>query len=219
MERVVTVNAGLEAFVTRAAQELGIEVDIKSASYSSLEEDYLALTSICSGLIQTALYPTIHVKKYRGREVITPAKFNEELLREIQRVVNERTKLNKQDGVTTYRFNTNGDFLESVDAISTESIWSLEYSITSIFENSARSAHRLPLGRTELTSSNWMVMKFDAPKDLDMKRPFMHLFAHEPGYRINKASSHLGYVALADGIKQFEKLAHAVDYLEGVINE
>jgi hypothetical protein len=62
-------------------------------------------------------------------------------------------------------------------------------------------------------------MNFDAPHNLDMQQPFKHLFAHEPGYRIVKATSHYGYVALQDCEDLFKKVAHAVDYLEGVVNE
>jgi hypothetical protein len=88
-----------------------------------------------------------------------------------------------------------------------------------VFENAVRSANQLPLGRTELLTQDFLVINFDAPRNLDMTAPFLHLFAHEPGYRIVKAASHSGYVALAGENNLFEKVCHAVDYLEGVINE
>jgi hypothetical protein len=105
------------------------------------------------------------------------------------------------------------------EGLGEEVLWSVTFSITSVFENALRAAHKLPLGSPEQLEVNWIFARFDAPQHLDMQTPYLHLFAHEPRYRIRKLSSHSGYVALSNSSNLEEEVIHAIDYLEGVINE
>jgi hypothetical protein len=213
------VEVGVAPFVTRAAESLGLEVHLDPQTTSIPNDEHLAVVAINSAQTQLAMYPAISVAKLRNRVVVKPAQVNDELLKNMQIAVNERAKSSNQSGAATYRFTLDGELIEVSSVISIDSIWSLEYAQTSIFENAVRSANQLPLGKTELLTQDFLMINFDAPRNLDMTSPFLHLFAHEPGYRIVKAASHSGYVALAGENNLFEKVSHAVDYLEGVINE
>jgi hypothetical protein len=184
-----------------------------------LGDDHLVVVAISSARTQFASYPAIRVSTHRNRTAISPSESSEELLKNLQILVNERVRIDELNGVATFLFSLDGELIQVRDQIGIESIWSLEYASTSVFENAIRAAKALPLGITDLINQRWLVMNFDAPRELDMTQPFLHLFAHEPGYRINKSSSHLGYVALQGDKELFEKVSHAVDYLEGVINE
>lgn len=219
MRHRIKVEIGVAAFIARAAESLGLEVRLDQQTTSIPNDEHLAVVAINSAQTQLATYPAISVAKLRNRVVVKPAQATDELLKNIQIAVNERAKSSNQSGVATYRFTLNGKLIEVSDVISIDSIWSLEYAQTSVFENAVRSANQLPLGKTELLNQNFLVMNFDVSQNLDMTAPFLHLFAHEPGYRIVKSSSHSGYVALSGETKLFEKVSHAVDYLEGVINE
>jgi hypothetical protein len=105
------------------------------------------------------------------------------------------------------------------EGLGEEVLWSVTFSITSVLENALRASHKLPLGSPEQIEINWTIGRFDAPQHLDMQTPYLHLFAHEPRYRIRKLSSHSGYVALSNSSNLEEEVIHAIDYLEGVINE
>ena len=219
MSHRIKVEMEVAAFISRAAESLGLEVHLDYQTTSIPRDEHLAIVAINSARTQLATYPAISVAKFRNRIVVKPTNANQELLMKLQIVVNERAKSSNQSGVATYRFTLNGEFIKVSDVISIDSIWSMEYAYTSVFENAVRSANQLPLGKTELLTQKFLVMNFDVPRNLDMTEPFLHLFAHEPGYRIIKATSHTGYVALQGNTDLFEKVSHAVDYLEGVINE
>lgn len=219
MRQPVKVEVGVTAFIARAAESLGLDVLFDPQTTSIPSDEHLAIVAINSAQTQLATYPAISVAKFRNRVVVKPTQVGDELLKKLQIQVNERAKSSNQSGVATYRFTFDGELIDISDVISIDSAWSLEYVHTSVFENAVRSANQLPLGKTELLTQKFLLMNFDVPRNLDMTEPFLHLFAHEPGYRIVKATSHAGYVALQGDKDLFEKVSHAVDYLEGVINE
>jgi len=219
MSHRIKVDMDVAAFISRAAESLGLEVHLDPQTISIPGDEHLAIVAINSARTQLATYPAISVAKFRNRVVTKPTQANEELLKKLQILVNERAKSTNQTGVATYRFTLGGEFIEVSDVISVDSTWSMEYAHTSVFENAVRSANELPLGRTELVTQEFLVMNFDVPLNLDMTEPFRHLFAHEPGYRIVKATSHTGYVALQGDRDLLQKISHAINYLEGVINE
>jgi phosphoribosylaminoimidazole carboxylase (NCAIR synthetase) len=219
MSHRIKVEMEVAALISRAAESLGLEVHLDYQTTSIPSDEHLAIVAINSARTQLATYPAISVAKFRNRIVVKPTKANQELLMKLQIVVNERAKSSNQSGVATYRFTPNGEFIEVSDVISIDSVWSMEYAYTSVFENAVRSANQLPLGKTEFLTQDFLVMNFDVPRNLGMTEPFLHLYAREPGYRIVKATSHTGYVALQGDGDLFEQVSHAVDYLEGVINE
>jgi hypothetical protein len=219
MEAQITLTTGLEEFLVRSARDLGIEINFKTESIRAAHNNYLAIVTVKSASTQLAMYPAVEVTNYRDRLAIKPAELDYIFLESLLIQVNLSAKNSSDDGASTYIFSLAGELIEVFQSISIESLWSLEFACTSIFENAVRAAHQLPLGKPDLKCKNWLVMNFDAPRNLDMKQPFKHLFAHEPGYRIVKAASHSGYIALQDSEDIFKKVSHAVDYLEGAISE
>lgn len=219
MRHPIKVEVGVAPFISRAAESLGLEVRLDPKTSAIPSDEHFAIVAVNSAQTQLATYPAISVAKFRNRVVMKPTQSSEEFLKKLQIEVNERAKSSNQTGVATYRFTLSGELIDISSVISIDSLWSLEFAPTSVFENAVRSANQLPLGKTELLSKEFLVINFDAPQSLDMQQPFLHLFAHEPGYRIVKATSHTGYVALQGDKNLFEKVSHAVDYLEGVINE
>lgn len=219
MRHPIKVEVGVAPFISRAAESLGLEVRLDPKTSAIPSDEHFAIVAVNSAQTQLATYPAISVAKFRNRVVMKPTQSSEEFLKKLQIEVNERAKSSNQTGVATYRFTLSGELIDISSVISIDSLWSLEFAPTSVFENAVRSANQLPLGKTELLSKEFLVINFDAPQNLDMQQPFLHLFAHEPGYRIVKATSHTGYVALQGDKNLFEKVSHAVDYLEGVINE
>lgn len=219
MASKVKIEREVIPYFERAAAELGIEISAEPVERPFLSEDHLVVVAISSASTQFASYPAIRVCTHRNRTVISPSESSEELLKNLQILVNERVRIDELNGLATFVFSLDGELLQVRDQIGIESIWSLEYASISVFENAIRAAKALPLGITDLIDQRWLVMNFDASRELDMTQPFLHLFAHEPGYRINKSTSHSGYVALRGNKELFDKVRHAVDYLEGVINE
>lgn len=219
MEAQITLTAGLDEFLIRSANYLGIEINFKTESIRAAHDNYLSIVTVKSANTQLAMYPAVEVSNYRDRLAMKPAELDDNFLKRLLIQVNLSAKSNSHDGVSTYIFSLSGELIEVFESITIESLWSLEFACTSIFENAVRAAHQLPLGKPDLKSKNWLVMNFDAPHNLDMKQPFKHLFAHEPGYRIVKVTSHTGYVALQNSEDLFKKVSHAVDYLEGLISE
>lgn len=219
MGSVIKVESGLEPFLARAATQLGLEVAIESTSSLTLNRAEIAITTIRSAQTQLATYPAVQIENYRNRVLTKPAYFQVEFLRGLQETVNQRSKSELNGVVQTYRFNLDGDLIEVMDVITVDAIWSIEFSVTSIFENVVRAAKNFPLGVTEMTAGDWVIINFEASQNLDMQQPYLHLFAHEPRYRINKATNHVGYVALREVANSSEKVCHAVDYLEGVVSE
>lgn len=71
-----------------------------------------------------------------------------------------------------------------------------------------------------MRDASWMTLEFSAPVDLDMFRTYLHLCARNPGYKFHHYDSHSGVIFLSGEERKIrEDLQHAVDYLEGVINE
>jgi len=215
----VKVEREVIPYFERAATELGIEISADPVERTILNDDYLVVVAISSARTQFASYPAVRIGNHRDRTFISPSEGSDDFLKNLQILVNERVRREKINGVATFIFSIEGELLQVRTQIGIESIWSLEYASISIFENAIRAAKALPLGVTDSIEHGWLVMDFDAPRELDMTQPFLHLFAHEPGYRINKSSSHSGYVAIQGDKELFVKVSHAVDYLEGMINE
>lgn len=219
MASKIKVDSRVMPYFMRAAAELGIEISAEPGEAPLFNDDFLTIVAISSSQTQIASYPAIRVSRYRNRFLISPFQGGDEFLRKLQTLVNERVRREGLEGVVTFIFSIEGELLQMREQISLDSLWSIEFSITSVFDNAIRAAKGLPLGKTHSISQDWAVINFDAPSKLEMTQPFRHLFAHEPGYRINKATSHSGYIALQDTSNLIEKVCHAVDYLEGVITE
>ena len=219
MSALIPVEAHLASLVIEAANHLGLEVKIREISLTPVEGEFLSISTVRSETDQLVTYPLVSHSYHRERLISFPFQEGSEVAENSQRFVNEQIKRLGLYGPNTFIFKRSGELISIQEGVGEAALWSNLFSITSVFENALRSAYKLPLGVSELIQSNWIMARFDAPLNLEMQSPYLHLFAHEPRYRIRKLTSHSGYVALSNILNLKSEVIHAIDYLEGVINE
>ena len=201
---------------------LGISAELSDISSPPFDGDqYFSLHTARSATGQTSLTSITHHRRYRQRLVSAPATFLESTFAQsIMQKAQEQLAIQDWFGSATIRFNHNGEFFDLTRGVQRESIWTIDYSVTSAFENEVRAVHDLPLGDVSARTNNWMTIEFDAPRDLDMIHPYKHLMARNLRFKFHHYDSHIGVISLSDeSVDLWEDLTHAVDYLEGVINE
>ncbi|MFM8782570.1 MAG: hypothetical protein ACKOD6_00945, partial [Actinomycetota bacterium] len=87
MSHRIKVDVDVAAFISRAAESLGLEVHLDPQTNSIPGDEHLAIVAINSARTQLATYPAISVAKFRNRVVAKPTQSNEELLKKLQIVV------------------------------------------------------------------------------------------------------------------------------------
>ena len=105
--------------------------------------------------------------------------------------------------------------------------WSIEGSETSQFEQHLRAILDLPLGSTALRSKFTVMGNVLGGEKSDMYRPYLHLMARAPNLKFHqygkevKPGRKIGHVTMCgENLLQLQQeVAHAVDYMNGVIDE
>lgn len=105
--------------------------------------------------------------------------------------------------------------------------WTIEGSRTSQFEQHLRAILDLPLGDPAMTASYAVMGNILGGSKSDMYRPYLHLMARSPALKIHQyrkevcQGSEIGHVTALghDLLDLQESVAHAVDYMSGVIDE
>jgi len=105
--------------------------------------------------------------------------------------------------------------------------WSIEGCITSQFEQHLRAILDLPLGSTALRSKYAVMGNVLGGEKSDMYRPYLHLMARTPELKFHqygkevKPGRKIGHVTLCgENLLQLQlEVSHAVDYMNGVIDE
>lgn len=105
--------------------------------------------------------------------------------------------------------------------------WSIEGSHTSQFEQHLRAILDLPLGNTAMRDKYAVMGNILGGQKSDMYRPYLHLMARTPGLKFHqygkevKPGRKIGHVTMCgENLLQLrEEVAHAVDYMNGVIDE
>jgi 5-(carboxyamino)imidazole ribonucleotide synthase len=105
--------------------------------------------------------------------------------------------------------------------------WSIDGSITSVFEQHLRAILDLPLGSTELLAPFAVSADVVGTDKADLYRAYLHVFARDPGVKVHqyreifRPGRNLGHVTVigsnASDLRQ--RAAHAADYISGVIDE
>jgi phosphoribosylaminoimidazole carboxylase (NCAIR synthetase) len=219
MSKALPVVANLAQLVEEATLRLGLKAETRTISTAPITGEFFSISAVRSVTDQVVTYPLVLHKNHRNRMLTLTAGKPFDFEQNLQQFVNEKVKALELFGSQTFAFNDSGELISIQEGLGEEVLWSVTFSITSVLENALRAAHKLPLGSPEQIEINWIIGRFDAPQHLDMQTPYLHLFAHEPRYRIRKLSSHTGYVALSNSSNLEEEVIHAIDYLEGVINE
>lgn len=105
--------------------------------------------------------------------------------------------------------------------------WSIEGSVTSQFEQHLRAILDLPLGDTSMRADFAVMGNVLGGAKTDMYRPYLHLFARTPYLKVHqyrkevKAGRKVGHVtAIGNNLATLQnEVAHAVDYMNGVVDE
>ena len=105
--------------------------------------------------------------------------------------------------------------------------WTIEGSTTSQFEQHLRAVLDLPLGDTSLRAPFAVMGNVLGGEKTDMYRPYLHLFARTPHLKIHqyrktvKPGRKVGHVtAIGNNLDSLlEEVKHAVDYMNGAIDE
>ena len=201
---------------------LGLAAKFAVSDCAHLQRNsYLSISFARSQQGQRALWPVVEHSRYRERLQTRVAPLIDS---EVEQKIIELAQLKISEitwfGSGLLRTTMTGEFIDLNRGVQREGMWTIDHCETSIFENEVRAAFDLPLGDISLRHSNWMTTEFSAPHELDMFRPYLHLCARNPRYKFHHYSSHEGVVSLsADKAILRQDLEHAVDYLEGVINE
>lgn len=105
--------------------------------------------------------------------------------------------------------------------------WTIEGSRTSQFEQHLRAILDLPLGDTSMLHPFAVVGNILGGDKTDMYRPYLHLMARSPGLKVHqyrkevRIGRKIGHVCAtgSDLLDLQEEVAHAVNYMSGVIDE
>lgn len=219
MSVAIKTEPGLSSIVNAAALRLGLEITVIEGENESPQLDHLSIAAVRSNKNQLVTYPIVAHEHYRNRLLTFPAQLDLKFASRLQEIVNEEVMRLKLFGGSIFYFDFNGDLIRTQRGVTSQTLWSEIFAVTSFSENVVRAAWDLPLGVSEMIESEWLVGSFEAPTNLDMTHPYLHLFAHQPKYRIQKLTSHRGFVALSKSSNLREEIIHAIDYLDGVINE
>ena len=219
MSQVIPVEADVAQLLFESAKNLGLVVEVKEIAVPLSNGEFFSVTAVRSSTNQLVTYPVTFNKFHRDRLITLPTSEALTKGKTFQEIVNEQVKTLNLYGANTFIFEKTGELKTIHEGIGKIALWSELFSVTSIFENAVRAAFQLPLGTSELIERDWILGCFSAPQHLDMQSPYLHLFAHQPKYRIRKLSTHSGFVALSNSANLEMELIHAIDYLEGVISE
>jgi 5-(carboxyamino)imidazole ribonucleotide synthase len=105
--------------------------------------------------------------------------------------------------------------------------WSIEGSVTSQFEQHLRAILDLPLGDTSMRADFAVMGNVLGGAKTNMYRPYLHLFARTPYLKVHqyrkevKAGRKVGHVtAIGNNLATLQsEVSHAVDYMNGVVDE
>ena len=212
--RTVYGDPLLERFFRYPAQSLGVEIELNRAIAPRISATYTSIHAARSKSGQVALWRPVRHHFYRGRLVSEPS--DSKTVASLQE--NVLSKIADLIGSALFRFDESGTLIDMTNGIHRESMWSLNQSATSQMENEIRAQFDLPLGSID-SSGNWIAGEFEAPSHLDMVHPFRHLFARQPSMKFHRFESHSGFITFSGAGSLREEMYHALDYLEGVINE
>ncbi len=219
MPESIICQSDLAVLLPPVAENLGLDIEISKVEPQSLGVEFVSISAAISPHKQVVTYRAADHARYRERLMTSPCSLPLSKQEELQQLVNsELAKLNYGQ-CYTFRFTRTGTLIDFESGITEESLWTVDFAKIGILENAIRASHDLPLGESSSLVEDWRTLTFEADPSLDMKRPYLHLFAHNPNYRIHKFSSHSGFMSVSGVGDLTETICHAVDYLEGIIDE
>jgi 5-(carboxyamino)imidazole ribonucleotide synthase len=105
--------------------------------------------------------------------------------------------------------------------------WTVDGSVTNQYEQHLRAILDLPLGDPSMTSTYVVTGNFYCGDKPNMYRPYLHLMARTPALKFHQYKNSgapgelMGHITLAgdDLLKVIEEIEHALQYLQGEIDE
>jgi phosphoribosylaminoimidazole carboxylase (NCAIR synthetase) len=209
----------LAKLVRAKAENLGVTLEIVDFESHSLAERYSSITAASSAHRQYVSYPMVDHFIHRNRLGTEPSHLSDAIKEVAQQFVNQRLVELPLGKMYVFRFNSDGSLIDFQTGITDEVVWTLDFTVIDALENAIRAALDFPLGTSAPLVPDWRSLNFSAAAELDMVRPYLHLFAHNPRYQIHKLTTHSGFLTLSGTGNLTESIIHGVDYLEGVVNE
>jgi hypothetical protein len=209
----------LASLVRPIAENLGLKPLFADIDVTFPAKAYSSITAIYSPHKQSVSYQLVDHILHRERLFTKPSELAQDLQKRAQVEVNRRLLDLPTGAIYNFRFNTMGEFIEQQGGVTEESLWTLDTTVISALENAVRGLYDLPLGDSAAILENWRALTFKVDPKLDMQRPYLHLFAHNPRYKIYKFTSHSGFMSVSGKGNLTDSIIHGVDYLEGEINE
>lgn len=183
-----------------------------------------AITAARSAQGQVVVYPAT---KCDGDVFITPADVSEDWITKAQVATLAILGQEDQVGLITVLFDDDLDVIEIQRGPSRAGLWTLDGAITNQFEQHLRAVLNLPFGSPEMVSEVVVTQMVSGGDKPELFRPFLHLFARDPGLRAYlygvevKPGVEIGHITvLGSEIEELlERADHAAGYLNGVIEE
>ena len=105
--------------------------------------------------------------------------------------------------------------------------WTVDGSVTTQYEQHLRAILDLPLGDPAMSASFVVTGNFYCGEKPNMYRPYLHLMARTPALKFHQYKNSgvpgelMGHITLAgnDLAKQIEEIEHALEYMQGEIDE
>lgn len=219
MPESINCQSHLVNLLPGVAESLGLDIEISKVERRRLEVNFVSISGAISPHRQIVTYRAADHSRYRGRLMTSSSSLSLSEQEELQFKVNSELPKLPHGQSYTFRFTPEGTLIDFESGITEESLWTIDFAKIGVLENAIRASHDLPLGESLSLIDDWRTLTFEADSSLDMKRPYLHLFAHNPRYRIHKFTSHSGFMSISGPGDLTESICHAIDYLEGIVNE
>lgn len=188
------------------------------------QRDGFAVIAARSPQGQVVVYP---VTLAQGKTFIAPAPISDVVAQELQFQALEEIKAQEITGVVTTTFDRSDFSLIDLFAGPTRAgLWTLDGARTSQYDQHLRALLDLPFGDPSMSAPLAMTQMVLGGEKPDLFRPFLHLFARDPGLRVhlygNEVSpgAEIGHVTVlgSDMSELSERAEHAAGYLNGSID-
>lgn len=220
-----TVNirvGGPAARMTHApALSLGIEIEAGELLWPESPQGFVVVLAR-SPQGQVAVYPVI---KSEGDRFLAPAKVSKEFANRLQVAAAELSR--EQVGVVTVTFDQEANVLQIHTGPHRAGLWTIDGARTGQFEQHLRALLDLPLGDPTMSAPLAMSQMVIGGEKPDLFRPYLHLFARDPGLRVHLygvdvvPGVEIGHVTVLGEIEEElrDRADHAAGYLNGRIEE
>lgn len=230
MPRVgVSGSAPANRFFTAPALSLGIELSVDA----EISVGDLTWPESPRGLVvllarsphgQVAVYPVIESS---GDRFIAPAEISDELANRAQVAALEVAKKTNHVGVLTVTLDHDLNVIQVFSGPHRAGLWTIDGARTNQFEQHLRAVLDLPLGDPSMSTPIAMTQIVYGGEKPDLFRPYLHLFARDPGLRVHlygievKPEAEIGHVTVLGNSREElrDRADHAAGYLNGRIEE